>query len=68
MIITSFEGISVKGIAVAVPKNWGSIESLKNDENSDNLARFEKNTGIMGHFLADDLWLWCRSFLGNDRF
>ena len=31
-----------------------SIESLKNDENSENLARFEKNAGITGHFLAHD--------------
>lgn len=54
MVVNSFDGISVKGIAVAVPKNWVSIESLKNDENSENLARFEKNTGIMGHFLAHD--------------
>lgn len=54
MITTNFDGISVKGIAVAVPDRWVSIESLKNDENSENLARFEKNTGITGHFLAHD--------------
>ena len=54
MVVNSFVGISVEGIAVAVPNKWVSIESLKNDENSDNLARFEKNTGITGHYLAHD--------------
>ena len=54
MVINTIHNVSVKGIAVAVPEKWVSIESLKTDENRDNLERFEKNTGISGHYFADE--------------
>ena len=54
MVINTIHNVSVKGIAVAVPEKWVSIESLKTDENRDNLEKFEKNTGISGHFFADE--------------
>lgn len=54
MVTNIIENSAVKGIAVAVPSKWVSIESLKTDENSDNLDRFVKNTGITGHYIAHE--------------
>lgn len=54
MIVSQFDNITISGLAVAVPSNWISIESLKDDENRENLDRFEKNTGIKGHYIAHD--------------
>lgn len=54
MVVNTFDKIAVKGLAVAVPSKWVSIESLKTEENSENLERFVKNTGITGHYFAHE--------------
>ena len=54
MVVNIIDNIAVKGLTVAVPQKWVSIESLKTDENRGNLDRFEKNTGIKGHYVAHD--------------
>ena len=33
MIVSQFDNITISGLAVAVPSNWVSIESFKDDEN-----------------------------------
>lgn len=54
MIVSKFNNISIEGLAVGVPSKWVSIESLKTEENKENLDRFEKNTGIRGHYIAHE--------------
>ena len=54
MILSKYEGIGVKSLAVSVPNNWYSLaEQVKSEQSQDfDLKKFEKMTGVKGRYIA----------------